>query len=123
MPAHGRKQSECTRWQAAQGWRERLGLSTRDVQAMSRQIASQKQNEEFYLSHNWVTDIENGQFRPGMFRMASISVIYSLRYTEVASHYGLQIGDLRRDMASIHPRKRICSKVSVSQKPKQCRYG
>jgi len=82
--------------------RERLGLSTRAVQRMSRQIASEKQNEEFYLSHNWVTDIENGKFMPRMFRMYSISVIYKLKYTEVASLFGLQIGDLRRDMASIH---------------------
>ena len=52
-------------------WREKLGLSTRAVQTMSRQIATQHQNEEFFLSHNWVTDIENGRFRPGMFRMAS----------------------------------------------------
>jgi transcriptional regulator with XRE-family HTH domain len=81
--------------------RERLGLSTRDVQRMSRQIASEKQNEEFYLSHNWVTDIENGKFRPGMFRMYSISAIYHLRYTDVAGYFGLQIADLRRDSASI----------------------
>src|SRR5580704_8374567 len=82
--------------------REQLGLSTRDVQAMSRQIASEKQNEEFFLSHNWVTDIEAGRFRPGMFRMYSISAIYKLKYTEVASYFGLQIADLRRDSASIH---------------------
>jgi transcriptional regulator with XRE-family HTH domain len=82
--------------------REQLGLSTRDVQAMSRQIATEKQNEEFFLSHNWVTDIERGRFRPGMFRMYSISAIYKLKYTEVASYFGLQIADLRRDSASIH---------------------
>ncbi|MFY9801578.1 MAG: hypothetical protein WA211_02655 [Candidatus Acidiferrales bacterium] len=83
-------------------WREKLGLSTRAVRDMSRQIATQHQNEEFFLSHNWVTDIENGRFRPGMFRMYAISVIYRHHYTEVASLYGLQMGDLRRDMASLH---------------------
>jgi transcriptional regulator with XRE-family HTH domain len=83
-------------------WREKLHLSTREVQAMSRQIATEKQNEEFFLSHNWVTDIENGRFRPGQFRMYAISVIYGRNYTEVSSLFGLQIGDLRRDMASIH---------------------
>lgn len=83
-------------------WREKLGLSTRAVRDMSRQIATQHQNAEFFLSHNWVTDIENGRFRPGMFRMYAISVIYRRNYTEVASLYGLQMGDLRRDMAAIH---------------------
>jgi transcriptional regulator with XRE-family HTH domain len=83
-------------------WREQLGLSTRGVQAMSRQIASEKRNEEFFLSHNWVTDIERGRFMPRMFRMYSISVIYRRNYTEVASLFGLEIGDLRRDVASVH---------------------
>src|SRR5580658_2965529 len=32
----------------------------------------------------------------------SLSVIYGRNYTEVSSLFGLQIGDLRRDMASIH---------------------
>ena len=82
--------------------RERLGLSTRDVQQMSRQIASEKQNEEYFLSHNWVTDIEQGRFMPRMFRMYSISAIYKLKFTDVASYFGLQISDLRRDSASIH---------------------
>jgi transcriptional regulator with XRE-family HTH domain len=96
--------------------RERLGLSTRDVQRMSRQIASEKKNEEFYLSHNWVTDIENGKFRPGMFRMYSISAIYSLRYTDVASYFGLQIADLRRDSALIHlPRTHLLESASESE--------
>jgi hypothetical protein len=83
-------------------WREKLRLSTREVQAMSRQIATDKHNEEFFLSHNWVTDIENGRFRPGQFRMYAISAIYGRNYTEVASLFGLEIGDLRHDMASIH---------------------
>lgn len=82
--------------------RERLGLSTRAVQQMSRRIASEKQNEEYFLSHNWVTDIERGRFMPRMFRMYSISAIYKLKFTEVASYFGLQISDLRRDSASIH---------------------
>jgi len=81
--------------------RERLGLSTRDVQRLSRQIASEKANEEFYLSHNWVTDIERGKFRPGMFKIYSLSAIYHRKFTETASLFGLQIADLRRDSAAL----------------------
>lgn len=81
--------------------RERLGLSTRDVQRMSRQIASEKHNEEFYVSHNWVTDIERGKFRPGLFKIYSLGAIFHLKFTDVASYFGLQIADLRRDSAAI----------------------
>jgi hypothetical protein len=60
--------------------RVRLGLSTRDVQGISQKIATDKQNHEFYLSHNWVTDIENGKFTPGMFKVYSLSAIYNRKY-------------------------------------------
>ena len=81
--------------------RMRLGLSTRDVQRMSQKIATAKQNQEYYLSHNWVTDIESDKFAPGMFKLYSLSAIYHRRFSEVAAQFGLQIGDLSRDSASI----------------------
>ena len=37
--------------------RERLGLSTRDVQRKSEQIAVEKRNQEYRISHAWLTDI------------------------------------------------------------------
>jgi transcriptional regulator with XRE-family HTH domain len=96
--------------------RERLGLSTRAVQQMSRQVASEKQNEEYFLSHNWVTDIEQGRFMPRMFRMYSLSAIYKLKFTEVASYFGLQISDLRRDSASIQlPKTHLLDSIGESE--------
>jgi hypothetical protein len=90
--------------------RVRLGLSTRAVQALSQKIAEDKQNHEFYLSHNWVTDIENGKFTPGMFKVYSLSTIYDRKYSEVASHFGLHIEDQRRDSASLgFPRTHLLS--------------
>jgi hypothetical protein len=68
---------------------------------MSKKIAEAKQNQEFYLSHNWITDIEMDKFTPGMFKLYSLSVIYHRRFSEVASQFGLEIGDLNRDSASI----------------------
>jgi transcriptional regulator with XRE-family HTH domain len=81
--------------------RVRLGLSTRNVQEMSKKIANSKQNQEFFLSHNWITDIEMDKFTPGMFKLYSLSAIYHRRFSEVASKFGLQIGDLSKDSASI----------------------
>jgi len=92
--------------------RVRLRLSTRDVQGISEKMAMDKQNHEFRLSHNWVTDIENGKFRPGMFKIYALSAIYNRRYTDVASHFGLQIGDLSRDSASLGvPRTHLLNDV------------
>ncbi|HXA76815.1 MAG TPA: helix-turn-helix transcriptional regulator [Candidatus Acidoferrales bacterium] len=81
--------------------RERLGLSTRDVQRKSEHIAIEKRNQEYYLSHAWLTDIEQGKFMPGLFKLYSISAIYDKSFSEIASYFGLRIADLRRDRASI----------------------
>src|SRR5271170_2137053 len=81
--------------------RERLGLSTRDVQRKSGQIASEKRNQEYYLSHAWLTDIEKGKFMPGLFKLYSLSAIYDKSFSEVASYFGLRIADLGRDRAAV----------------------
>jgi transcriptional regulator with XRE-family HTH domain len=81
--------------------RVHLGLSTREVQEISKKMAALKENQEFYLSHNWITDIEMDKFIPGMFRLYSLSVIYGRRFSEVAGKIGLQIGDFSRDSASL----------------------
>ena len=81
--------------------RVRLGLSTRDVQTKSQQIAMEKHNQEYYISHAWLTDIEKGKFTPGIFKLYSLSAIYHRRFSEVASFFGVQIADLSRDSASI----------------------
>src|SRR6202046_1636070 len=81
--------------------RVRLGLTTRDVERKSQAIAEEKRNQEYYLSHAWLTDIENGEFTPSIFKLYSLSAIYHRRFSEVASYFGLHIGDLSRDSASI----------------------
>ena len=81
--------------------RVRLGLTTRDVERKSKHIAEEKRNQEFYLSHAWLTDIENGEFTPSIYKLYSLSAIYFRSFTELLSFFGLQIGDLNRDRASI----------------------
>jgi transcriptional regulator with XRE-family HTH domain len=81
--------------------RVRLGLTTRDVERKSQQIAEEKRNQEYYLSHAWLTDIENGEFTPSIYKLYSLSAIYDQSFTELLSFFGLRIGDLYRDRASI----------------------
>ena len=81
--------------------RVRLGLTTRDVEEKSQQIAEDKHSREYYLSHAWVTDIENGMFTPSIYKFYTLSAIYQRRITELLSYFGLQIGDLSRYRSSI----------------------
>jgi transcriptional regulator with XRE-family HTH domain len=90
-----------------------LGLTTRDVERKSREVAEARRNQEYYLSHAWLTDIENGKFTPSIYKFYSLSVIYFRNFTEVLSYFGLQLRDLNRDRASIGaPKTRL---LEVSQ--------
>jgi transcriptional regulator with XRE-family HTH domain len=82
-------------------FRELLGLTTRDVEARSQQIADDRHNREYYLSHSWVTDIENGKFKPSIYKIYSLSAIYRVGYTEVLACFGLPIAELGRYRASM----------------------
>jgi transcriptional regulator with XRE-family HTH domain len=81
--------------------RVRLGLTTRDVEAKSLQIADGKHNREYYLSHAWLTDIENGKFTPSIYKLYSLSAIYHCGFVDLLSFFGLLIADLGRVRASI----------------------
>ena len=76
--------------------RESLGLTTRDVEEKSQQIAEDRRSREYHISHAWVTDIENGKFTPSIYKFHTFSAIYNRRITELVSYYGLPIGDLNR---------------------------
>ena len=81
--------------------RESLGLTTRNVEEKSQEIADEKHNREYYISHAWVTDIENGKFTPSIYKFFTFSAIYHRRFSELVSFFGLQIGDLTRYLTSI----------------------
>lgn len=81
--------------------RKSLGLSTRDVEEKSKRIAEERHNQEYHISHAWVTDIENGKFTPSIYKFQTLSAIYSRRFTELTSYYGVPIGELSRYRTSI----------------------
>jgi transcriptional regulator with XRE-family HTH domain len=81
--------------------REKLGLTTRDVEEKSEQIAEERHSREYHISHAWVTDIENGKFTPSIYKFHTFSAIYNRKLTELVSYYGLPSGYLSRYRMSI----------------------
>src|SRR5258708_25700682 len=73
-----------------------LGLATRDVEEKSQQIAEDRHNREYHISHAWVTDIENGKFTPSIYKFHTFSAIYNRKITELLSYFGFPLGDLSR---------------------------
>jgi transcriptional regulator with XRE-family HTH domain len=94
MPASSPNPEAGRRLRAA---RERLGLSTRDVERLSRAFAETKQNQEYYISHAWLSQIEKGELTPGIYKTYTLSTIYQYRFDEVLAFFGIQLGDLGRE--------------------------
>ena len=85
--------------------RERLGLKYRDVEEFSLQIADRRKNSEFNVAISRLSDIENRNVVPSVFKLYSLCAIYRLDMAEVLRWYGVDAGLLATDSAQITPPK------------------
>ena len=77
--------------------RERLGLSLRDVEALSHSIAERWQNFDYNIAHTSLADIENGKWPPTLHRLYTLSVIYGRDYDRLASMCGVPVGEVLKE--------------------------
>ncbi len=77
--------------------RERLGLTYRDVERASYDLAMQRGRPEFVLHISRLADIENGGVTPGVHKLYSICAIYHLDLFEVCRWYSIPFDELFRD--------------------------
>lgn len=74
--------------------RLRARLSTRDVQRLSQKIAQEKNNnQDYYISHGWLTEVENGKFTPSIYKLYSLSLIYKCSYLKIVGFFGINLVD------------------------------
>jgi transcriptional regulator with XRE-family HTH domain len=71
--------------------RSRLGITTRDVEDLSRKIAEDRNNEEFYISNAWLTQLENKPSVPSIFKLFSLSVIYRTKFADLLGAFGVDL--------------------------------
>ncbi len=76
--------------------RNRLGVTTRAVEELSRRIAEDRANEEFYISNAWLTQIENKLCVPSVYKLFSLSVIYRTRIADLLKIFGIDLEDTFR---------------------------
>jgi transcriptional regulator with XRE-family HTH domain len=74
--------------------RSRLGITTRDVAEFSQKIAVSEGNSEFQISNAWLTQIENSDSVPSIFKLYSLSAIYRMKFTDLLQLYGLDLQKL-----------------------------
>jgi transcriptional regulator with XRE-family HTH domain len=81
--------------------RLRAGLTTRDVQSLSRKIADSRRNPRFVVSHGWLTNIENSGLIPSIHKLYSLSVMYRCSYVDLLRIYDIDPRDVARDQILI----------------------
>jgi len=76
--------------------RNRLGVTTREVEEFSRTIAEDRQNEEFYISNAWLTQLENKNSIPSIYKLYSLSVIYRRKFNDLLGVFGIDLNATSR---------------------------
>ncbi|HVN09821.1 MAG TPA: hypothetical protein VMV61_12655 [Patescibacteria group bacterium] len=79
--------------------RERLGLTYRDVEQSSHELAARLARPEFIIHISRLADIENHGVVPNLHRLFSLCTIYHLNFADALTWYGVPVGDLYRDGA------------------------
>ncbi len=81
--------------------RTHLGVTTREVEQRSKRIADSEGNAEFYISNAWITQIENTQSTPSIYKLFTLSVIYSTKFTDLLALYGVDLNQITRHQLSL----------------------
>jgi transcriptional regulator with XRE-family HTH domain len=71
--------------------RGRVGITTREVEELSRKLADSENNSEFYISNAWLTQLENTQSSPSIYKLYSLSVIYRIKFNELLHIFGIDL--------------------------------
>jgi transcriptional regulator with XRE-family HTH domain len=71
--------------------RLRLGMTTRDVTDLSQNIVDSEGSQEFHISNAWLTEIENSESIPSIYKLYSLSVIYHVKFGDLLQLYGVDV--------------------------------
>src|SRR5260370_18848869 len=71
--------------------RKHVGISMRQVEKYSRQIAKAEGSAKFYISNAWLSQIEGTGPVPSVQKLFSLSVIYQINFVELLSLFGIDL--------------------------------
>ena len=83
----------------------RVGLTLREVENLSRRLANEKQNQDFFISRGWLNNVENGSYTPSIFKLYSLGAIYNTHWSSIFAFFGVRLSDFGRDQAMFAPPK------------------
>ena len=81
--------------------RTRLAVTTREVTEKSQTIAQIEKNEEFCVSNAWLTEIENTEATPSIYKLYSLSVIYHVKFSALLALFGVDLTKIPKHQMKI----------------------
>lgn len=80
--------------------RASVGLTIREVERRSLEIAEARGNSDYVVSHSWLQSIERGgKSTPSIYKFYSLGVIYNRGCGEIHSYFGVQYENVSKDQA------------------------
>jgi len=102
--------------------RNRLGVTTREVEELSRKIAQDRNNEEFSISNAWLTQLENKNSVPSIYKLFSLSVIYRAKFVDLLSIFGVELEDSVRYHSSLALNNTHLASIEVADRDRAVRF-
>ena len=100
-------------------FRLRSGITTREVEEQSQHIAETESTPEFYISNSWLTKLENTDSIPSVHKLVSLSAIYHVRFAELLSLFGVDLGHIEAHQLEISPQKTYLMAAEVNDPDKE----
>lgn len=102
--------------------RSRLGITTREVEDYSRMIAMDHNNDDFYISNAWLTQLENKNSIPSIYKLFSLSVIYRTRFTDLLAMFGVDLNSSTRFQMALPLQSTHLTTLEVPDPQKEIRF-
>jgi transcriptional regulator with XRE-family HTH domain len=90
--------------------REALGLTLRDVESASAEIAARHANQEFFIPFSRLSEIETKGLIPSIFRIYTLAAIYRSDYRTICGLYEVKLDSIAEDS-------------NIAQIPRTHRFG
>ena len=71
--------------------REELRLTLKDVEKRSREIAQARHNPEYIFTAGRLSQVENSNSLPSLYKLATLSEVYDVPYAELLQFYGVTL--------------------------------
>src|ERR1700745_3499293 len=81
--------------------RTRLVITTREVAELSQKLADTEGNPEYAISNAWLTQVENSDSVPSIFKLYALSVIFRIKFNDLLMLFGVDLQKINQHQSEL----------------------